>query len=229
MTNVLEASNGIDPSIDSSVGLSIEDHEWARTGSGQIYKRLQEIGRREGVEVSIEGKNSNIEIFCFGDRKAYLNKSLVGGTTLGTDGTIVPSVESYQIKREPWWKEAIDPLKESLSFLDIPVAWAAKDAGVDNLDEVYRPKDVIKNHNLNKDGMDSLEVIRKIEKIIREALSPVLAPQYSISYEFGGLRLKPLTELAREGNFEDNEVYTAAVTKIKETAPILQALYVNLQ
>lgn len=197
--------------------------ETAPTSTELVFGVLTEMGAKEGKAVSIENKGGFYEIFKYGDEDAIIKKIPTGGSIGGSGDRVQNYIEGYEYKRLAWWNKAIQEAhaKYGLSFgvLDTPLARAASDAGL--MDSTYMPGRLAKEHNL-----DPNELTRRIiRNCIKENISPILGPHYTVSFQNEALRLIARTPEGIESRTKDNDVYLKASQKLKDAAPLLQEKY----
>ncbi len=201
-----------------------KENHWDQTVSGKLYGHLKVIAVRENKDFGIEGKGGPVEIMRLGDETATVIKHLENSTVGLEGGNIKTFVEAWDYKRLGWWKEVLDKEQMPVSLLDTPVLRAAKDAGVSECETIFRPSVVIKKFDLLKssDWRKEDEIVEWIRSQTTKLLAPKLMPDYAINFSDGGLRLRPLTQEAKQSLIEDNDTYRRALDSIREIAPILE-------
>ena len=206
------------------------DAEWRTSLSGRIYTRLETIAKRGGQPVSVQNKGSPVEIYTLGDESASLVKRLTDGTVGEDGGTIQTFAECWEVKRYPWWKEALTiPGMDRLPviLLDTPVVKLAVDAGINDAESYFDLAVVVAKYGWNLSGTyeNGLVLQHWIKGQITGALNPQLDPNYSIEEYEQQLRLRPKNEEARASCLEDNNAYEAAKGAIQQSLPELQRRY----
>lgn len=191
--------------------------EWKHTVSGHIYTYMQNHFQNE-AKIGIENLGGPIEIFTYDKDQAHIRKR-------ETEGSIETCIESYEYKRLPWWKESIDHQQGvPFIFLDPPVMWVAKDAGISNWEELFRPSVAVsKYHIADINDLESVERAKiEVRKVISEIITPKVSSAYSIQFQDGGLRLIAETDEAMESRYIDNEVYNQVLIGFQAIAEPLQ-------
>lgn len=207
-----------------------ERREWEQTVTGRLYGDVQAIAERENKTCRIEGRGGIYEFISLGDEAATLIKHLEN-SNVGEEGggNLTTYAEAWEYKRLPWWKEALEKENLPVKFLETPVSKAAKDAGLENWEAVFRPVTTVKEFNLSDAADEKATGAAEdwVRSRIKEHLAPLIAADYKIDFFDGGLRLVPQTEEAKRSRLEDNDTYARTLEKIKEIAPKLEEEYRN--
>lgn len=201
--------------------------EWERSTSGTIYEKLKGIAMKLGKELKIDGQGMIKEVFHMGDEKATLTKHLVDGHAGEEGGMIEMYVESWDYKRFPWWREALDEAQPNVVFLDTPISKFALDARIPNSENYFNPEKVVATYHLNPRKDPILEVARQgwVKEQIKEVLRPLLLPEFNIKEYDHELRLDPKSLLAIESRIQDNAAYEKAKEVMHLAVESLQKRY----
>lgn len=192
------------------------DRVWDASVSGMIFKKLQDIARRWGRTTRIYVKGSPVEVFEFNGETALVYNTLRSGTIGEEGGYIVPAIESYQYKRLPWWREAIDGVGTTVELLDVPLVWAGKDAKIPDYENLFRPSQILKRLRLPESSLDT------IYEAMKAVIDPVVTPDYTMVNDSGILRLGAVSEDAIQSRLEDNQAYQRATEAIAAKAEELE-------
>jgi hypothetical protein len=205
--------------------------EWSGTLSGKLAGYLAAKAAEGKVPFEVLGKGKVFETFQFNHDQAHLRKQISGGRIGETPHNIHTLIEAYEYKRKPWWSEAIDAQGiDNFLFLDTPVQFAAKDAGIAQWERLFRPSVVMKEHGIytGTDEEERLMCQIKIRRTIIDVLTRRVGPHYDVCDEFGSLRLRALTDEARESRFVDNEAYHSVLPVFGEAVPDLEMVYSSM-
>ena len=200
------------------------DQEWRESFSGILFERIQAIAQREGKEAEIQDKMRMVETFCVGDERAKLYHRLQGGGVGESGGTIGNLIEAYDYRKLSWWKEAFDQGGLEFRFMELPLVFLAKDAGV--LDpNIFRPTAVLAKYQFDPGNDSTSHLSDWVASEIIKVLTPKLVPDYQIRIADSALRLVPLTAEAEQARTINNTVYAKALQAIFEASGELDVLF----
>jgi len=178
------------------------------------------IGQKPSIEstYSQDGLAARLKLK---DDEVTLTRRLEGITDVSDSsekGHLRNDVESWELKKYPWWKEIVGKLEEAgieINVLPTSFFQAALDSGLKpeeiiNLDQIIiglqsNPLEFIKKLNLIKGT-----VIEKSKIIFKDN------PDFSFVYLADQWRLKPITPSAKQSLFENNDTYQRVFPMVKQ-------------
>ena len=212
-----------------SIDISYTDPqtEWFYTVSGRLFARLVPISEQLGKPLSIENQDGPYEKYHMGDETAHLAKRMADSTVGEDGGTIQTLAESWEYKRLPWWKEALDLENLPVIFLDPPLFKLGVDAHITHAEGLFDPPTVIKKYRLNPAAKFDREMIMRhwVKEQIIHLLNPLLEPHYEVKDYERNLRLYPKSNEGIASRVVDNEAYHFALEKIGQVIGPLVNVY----
>lgn len=201
--------------------------EWLNTVSGRLFVRLIPISEQLGKPLTIENQGGLFEEFRMGDETAHLAKRMADSTVGEDGGTIQTYAESWEYKRLPWWKEALDLEYLPVIFLDTPLSNLGDDALIADAESYFDPAMVVKKYHLNPKANIEREMIMRhwVKEQIIQLLNPLLDPHYEVRDYEQQLRLYPKSDEGIASRVIDNEAYSFALQQIKQIAAPLAQVY----
>lgn len=204
------------------------EQEWRENDpTGRIYARLEAVAKLEKLPLTIEDRGSAHEFIVLGKQGAAITKHLTDSVVGSTGGTIKNYIESWQYKRYPWWREALDAEGLPAEFLDPAVGVVAREAGIEQWREIFTPRGVAKTlaQTIDVDGSEGVALQTWAFARIREVVDPLIHPDYRVIFQDDTIRLSAQSEGARKSRVEDNDAYKQAMEALKIAAPKLQAIF----
>ncbi|HRN71190.1 MAG TPA: hypothetical protein PLS49_08480 [Candidatus Woesebacteria bacterium] len=200
---------------------------WKRTISGKIYEYIQNHLATPETHLQINDAGKLVETISFNGEEAHIRKRIQGNMD-----NILTCIESYEYKRLNWWRETIDAHSNiSMILLDPPIMWVAKDAGIIDWEDIFKPSHAIRRQDIYS-GYDRNKIVEAqglIRNTIMECFSSKFLPHYSLQNTDGALRVTAESAEGIESRTEDNETYTALFPLLQEGVPQLLQSYKEIQ